>query len=107
MLVRLLKEAFAEMAPLQPGLDRLHATATDMIDRARNSGANSVLADAEPILDAIAGAQAGVNVAAHIETAGRLAADLYLMLNTNATRASLKPEVECECASFKSHKARA
>lgn len=107
VLVRLLKEAFAEMVPLQPGLDRLHATATDMIDRARNSGARSVLADAEPILDAIAGAQAGVNVAAHIETAGRLAADMYLMLNTNATRDSLKREVECECASFKSHKARA
>lgn len=106
VLVSLLKDAFTAMDPLEPGLKELHATASDLIDRARNSGAHSVLADAEPILEAIVGAQMGINVAAHIETIGRLSADLFLVLNESATREGLQHEIARVRGSLKSARAR-
>jgi DNA-binding response OmpR family regulator len=107
VLVSFLKDAFVDMAPLEPDLERLSATASDVIVRARNSGARDVLAEAEMIFDAIKGAQDGVNVAAQIETIARLSERLYLMLNPGATRANLRQAVDLERVQHKAYRRRA
>jgi DNA-binding response OmpR family regulator len=104
VLVSQLQDAFTDMDPLEPGLDQLNATASDLIDRARNSGAHRILQLAEPIMESIVGAQDGVSVAAHIETIARLSAELYLVTDAKATRETLREQVERQRATIKSNR---
>jgi DNA-binding NarL/FixJ family response regulator len=101
-LVSLLQDAFTSMDPLEPGLEQLHSTASDLIDRARNSGNNRILEIAEPIMESIVGAQDGKGVAAHIETVARLSTELYFLIDATATHETLRRQIDHQRAAIKS-----
>ncbi len=93
-LVRLLKEAFIEMGPLEPGLVQLKAIAKDTLERAQHAGAKTVLDIATPLVKEVAGALSGEHVAVHIDTIERLGIELYLAANPGCTLEHLKQELE-------------
>lgn len=101
LLVRLLKEAFTDMGPLEPGLARLQSIARDTLERAQHAGAQALLAIADPLVKEIAGAQSGEHVAAHIDAVERLAAELYLAANPGCTLENLAQEIEQAHAAMK------
>jgi DNA-binding response OmpR family regulator len=94
LVIRSLKEAFADMDALEPCLDSLMTLATDAMERAHHAGLAPVFAKAKALVREIAGAQDGVHVAAHIDEAARIATDLYLAANPGATLQTLEREIE-------------
>lgn len=93
-LVHCLRESMGSMAPLEEDLRRVEIAAKDMIVRVEGTEtADNVGQMTTPLLEAVAGAQSGENVAGHVEKMDELSKSLLQWMYTERDPADLAKEV--------------
>lgn len=94
-LVHFLRDALSSMAPLDDDLGRLEAATKDLIARVQGTATETTAQQSTaPLLEALAGAQSGENVAGHITKMNELATTLLTSMYPGRDAAELEKEVQ-------------
>jgi CheY-like chemotaxis protein len=93
-LVPALRQAFTDMDALEPHLAHLMVIAKDTLDRAEHARLKPIIEAAKPLVQDIAGAMDGANVAAHIDGIEQWATKLYAAANPAADLTALQVDLE-------------
>jgi DNA-binding response OmpR family regulator len=93
-LIHFLREALGSMAPIEDDLGRLENATKDLIARVTGTENESVTQTTAPLLEAVAGAQSGENVAAHIQKMDELSKTLLQSMYADRDAADLAKEVQ-------------